>query len=134
DSRPTQASILYTSLHITSQGSLYVQCRYHVRCASVRVMARCWPWLSDVFSHRLYSIGSPQCSCSPFSKFALHTVRMAERAKTLHGTNVVASHLQHFHHFPGCSFGSWLSRFQSLGGVGSNPTAAIITSWLCSPL
>src|SRR4029434_419495 len=29
-------------------------------------MARCWPWLSDVFSHRFYSVGSPQCSCSPF--------------------------------------------------------------------
>src|SRR4029434_8034483 len=69
-----------------------------------------------------------------FSKFALHAVRMAERAKTLHRTNVVVSHLQHFHHFPDCSFGSWHSRFQSLGGVGSNPTAAIITSWLCSPL
>ena len=53
---------------------------------------------------------------------------MAERAKTLHGTNVVGDRLQHFHHFPGGSFGSRLSRFQALGGVGSNPTAAIMTS------
>src|SRR4029434_2899657 len=67
---------------------------------------RCWPRHSDVFSHRFYSVGSPQCSCSTFcseplciSRLALTAVRIDCRSKALRA-------------------GRSLS-----GGVGSNPTS-----------
>src|SRR4029434_9009483 len=47
-------------------------------------------WLSDVFSHRFYSVGSPQCSCSPFCSEPLCILRVCGRAGACEGGCVIS--------------------------------------------